>query len=206
MFHRFGHLKDIFVKEGDKVKKGDKIATIGNTGNSTFAHLHWDISGDYVGRSYVNGWKRSEVEDLYIKPAVIGGLPSENDHYGWEWLQWYGKGFHPGIDINGPGPGNSDLGQEVYAPEDGEIVEVYKRNTNNFGWGNLIIMKETMSEKCYHITSDLEKELQKRDKDFDGDKKSDQKEMAVILREERHRLEELESKVVYEGNCIVISK
>ena len=41
------HLQDIYVKEGDLVKPGQKIATIGSTGASTGPHLHWGL--------YVNG-------------------------------------------------------------------------------------------------------------------------------------------------------
>ena len=37
------HLQDIYVKEGDMVKAGQKIATIGSTGASTGPHLHWGL-------------------------------------------------------------------------------------------------------------------------------------------------------------------
>lgn len=38
------HLSKKDVKEGDYVKKGDKIGEIGTTGRSTGAHLHWSVS------------------------------------------------------------------------------------------------------------------------------------------------------------------
>lgn len=39
----FGHLQDLFVKPGEKVRKGQAIGTVGMSGNSTGPHLHYEV-------------------------------------------------------------------------------------------------------------------------------------------------------------------
>ena len=39
----YGHLKKFVVNPGDKVRRGDKIALLGNSGRSTGPHVHYEI-------------------------------------------------------------------------------------------------------------------------------------------------------------------
>jgi hypothetical protein len=43
MTSRYGHLNKAFVKVGQKVKRGDKIAEVGMTGKTTGPHLHYEV-------------------------------------------------------------------------------------------------------------------------------------------------------------------
>lgn len=40
---QFGHVSRLYVKVGEKVKRGQKIAAVGNTGRSTGPHVHYEV-------------------------------------------------------------------------------------------------------------------------------------------------------------------
>ena len=45
---RYAHCSKLFVRVGQKVKRGDVIALVGNTGKSTGPHVHYEVH--YLGR------------------------------------------------------------------------------------------------------------------------------------------------------------
>ncbi|MEX2568070.1 MAG: M23 family metallopeptidase [Cyclobacteriaceae bacterium] len=48
---RYAHMNDFNVRVGDKIKRGDQIGTVGNTGSSTAPHVHYEVIKD---DKYVN--------------------------------------------------------------------------------------------------------------------------------------------------------
>jgi murein DD-endopeptidase MepM/ murein hydrolase activator NlpD len=40
---QYGHISRAYVKLGQKVKRGDKVAAVGNTGRSTGPHVHYEV-------------------------------------------------------------------------------------------------------------------------------------------------------------------
>ena len=58
----YAHCNEILVEEGATVNQGDVIATIGNTGNSTGNHLHFEVlkNGEYIDPITVLGGMNSE--------------------------------------------------------------------------------------------------------------------------------------------------
>ena len=40
---RYGHMKELLAQRGARIKRGDKIGLVGNTGRSTGPHLHYEV-------------------------------------------------------------------------------------------------------------------------------------------------------------------
>lgn len=62
---RYAHLHKIYVKEGDRVTRGQLIGEVGSTGGSTGPHLHYEVI--YMGRHVnpVNYFNRNMSSDEY---------------------------------------------------------------------------------------------------------------------------------------------
>ncbi len=62
------HLEDVYIKEGQRVRQGDIIGTVGKTGNARFAgvkpHLHFEIRKDDIPQDILGVYKlKSLTED-----------------------------------------------------------------------------------------------------------------------------------------------
>jgi murein DD-endopeptidase MepM/ murein hydrolase activator NlpD len=61
----FGHCQEILVRPGARVKAGDPIATVGDTGWTTGPHLHYEIR-----RRVAGGWAAVDPRDYLLDRAV----------------------------------------------------------------------------------------------------------------------------------------
>lgn len=142
MFHRYAHLSKVNVKTGQKITKRDKLGELGGTGGWS-PHLHYDCLTYTPSRftEYVTGKGKQFVLDHYQKPEHTEELPTKFDHYGWNWLDVYSaNSYHPGVDLNGPGAGASDLGQDVCSNTGGIVTYVYDGDGTNSGWGKMVVI------------------------------------------------------------------
>ena len=76
----YGHCEDVHVKYGDRVKQGDLIATVGNTGWSTNPHLHYEVrkiteDGENYRpvdpRIYILDYRWTNEEQLLIRARSV---------------------------------------------------------------------------------------------------------------------------------------
>ena len=74
---RYAHLKDIKVKKGDKVKRGQEIGTMGNTGKSTAPHLHYEVIKNNKTVNPINFFYNDLTPEEYDKILELSQHPSQ---------------------------------------------------------------------------------------------------------------------------------
>jgi hypothetical protein len=151
-YHLFGHMDRNLVRKGDRVLKYiTPIGTIGTGNGKYFAHLHFSISEGLTPqqlKSYISGWSKDKVQQHYIDPRKVDftkmfGTKMDVGNFGYDWLQWIGYGYHPGVDVNGLKGGNTDFGMPFKSSCDGIVIFKERTWFRNGGWGNLIIIEES---------------------------------------------------------------
>lgn len=73
---RYAHLHKISVQEGDRIKRGHVIGTMGNSGRSTATHLHYEVlvkNRPVNPLHYFNDMSEEEYEQM-LSQAVIQDL------------------------------------------------------------------------------------------------------------------------------------
>ena len=154
-YHRLGHIKpEKSLKIGAIVRSGDVVGN-NSTGNGKWAaHVHFDILAYEPKKwtEYVIGQSKDWVLTHYHDPRGLekAVLPTF-DHLGYGWLSpavYSGKNaIHPGLDLNGKGSGNDDLGDPVHSPCTGVVRYVYHGEGSNEGWGGLLVIEEKIIEQ-----------------------------------------------------------
>ncbi len=155
--HLFAHMDRNLVKKGDRVVKHvTPIGTIGTGNGQYYAHLHFSISEGLTPAQL----KAYQVKDLafvkkhYIDPRKVDfeamfGKKVDVGNFGYDWLQKIDTGgYHPGVDVNGLGGGNSDIGMPFKSSCNGVVIDEWRGWTKNGGWGNWILVEE--EEECKH--------------------------------------------------------
>lgn len=94
----YAHCNEIFVKEGDQVLEGQRIATVGKTGTG-FAHLHWAIKLQPTGVDAI----AKTLDDLskWTNPTEFVLEWSRKTNANMDWLKNYFN-EHFGIDLTKP--------------------------------------------------------------------------------------------------------
>ncbi len=158
-YHLFAHMDKNLVRKGDKVVKyKTPIGTVGDGNGQYLAHLHFSISEGLSVKNlikYIRGWSKRNVKRYYCDPRKVNfekmfGRKMDVGNFGYDWLDWIGYGYHPGVDVNGLGGGNTDFGYEFKSSCNGTVVYEWRGWGKNRGWGNLVIIREEEEPKCNH--------------------------------------------------------
>lgn len=74
---RYAHLQKAAVRKGQKVKRGQRIGYIGNTGKTTGVHLHYEVLKNDVQIDPINFFYNDLTPDEYEQILLQSTLPTQ---------------------------------------------------------------------------------------------------------------------------------
>ena len=76
---RYGHLQSILVHNGQKVKRGNVVGTLGSTGKSTGPHLHYEVRRYGVAKNPKHFFSEDLSPEEYTKIVSLAGAGTVNN-------------------------------------------------------------------------------------------------------------------------------
>jgi murein DD-endopeptidase MepM/ murein hydrolase activator NlpD len=73
----YGHMSKFNVRPGQKVKRGDLIGFVGNSGSSTGPHLHYEVRKNGNPVNPVNFYYNDLTPEEYTKMLEISSRPGQ---------------------------------------------------------------------------------------------------------------------------------
>ena len=74
----YGHMSKFNVRKGQKVKRGDVIGYVGNTGTSTAPHLHYEVWKDHKKINPINYYFNDLTPEEYDRMIVLSSSANQS--------------------------------------------------------------------------------------------------------------------------------